>query len=274
MNEILSKYKKHIFALGLFFAAYFPTYNWMWDRWWAQDSYYSHGFLIPIVSIYLIWQLKDELKLIKWKESPWGMRLILLGMGIHIVSSLPNIRIYFSSGYSTLIVLVGFILFFFGSKTLKKIAFPIFFLAFMIPLPQHLIVNISFKLKMFAAEIAAILLNNMGIPALQKGSLIIMRNTQVIVDDVCSGLRSLISLTALGSIFAYWMQGSHVKRVILFLSTIPIAIVTNVCRVVMLSCVSEIWGAQYATGFWHDLTGYMIFVLAFILLFAVKKLLE
>jgi exosortase len=106
------------------------------------------------------------------------------------------------------------------------------------------------------------------------GSIIKMHSSQVVVDDVCSGLRSLISLTALGSLFAYMMKGPLYKRVLLFLSTIPIAIVTNVCRVFILASVSEIWGSEYIEGFVHDASGYSIFILAFILLYAVKKLIE
>ena len=119
-----------------------------------------------------------------------------------------------------------------------------------------------------------IILNQMGILAKREGSIIYMRHAQVVVEDVCSGLRSLISLTALGSIFAYWMRGHIAKRLFLFLTTIPIAIVTNACRVILLSAISEIWGPQYATGFIHDLSGFMVFGLAFILLYSVGKLLE
>ena len=129
-------------------------------------------------------------------------------------------------------------------------------------------------MKLFAAQIATILLNNMGIPALREGSIIKMRYAQVVVDDVCSGLRSLISLTALGSIFAYWFKGPPWKRILLFLFTIPIAIITNVFRVIILATLSEIWGPQSIEGFIHNATGFMVFGLAFILLYAVAKLIE
>ena len=134
--------------------------------------------------------------------------------------------------------------------------------------------NISFRLKMFAAQLAEIVINKMGIPAIRKGSMIIMKDSYVVVDDVCSGLRSLISLTALGSIFAYMFNKTIVKRVVLFLSTIPIAVFTNMCRVVALSVISEVWGSQYAAGIVHDITGFMVFAVAFLLLLAVQNLLE
>lgn len=173
-----------------------------------------------------------------------------------------------------LIVIPGLILYFYGSKILKKIWFPVAFLVFMIPAPLVVITNISFKMKIFAAKIATGLLNNMGLNAVREGSLIKMPHAYVVVDDVCSGLRSLISLTALGGIFAYWMNANILKRIILFLSTIPIAIVTNVFRVIFLSSIAEIWGPEYAVGFTHDFSGFLVFAMAFILLFAVGRLLE
>ncbi|MCA9408114.1 MAG: exosortase [Candidatus Omnitrophica bacterium] len=268
----IKDFKKEIAAFLIMLAAYFPTLIWMWDRWWSKDSYYTHGILVPIVSGFLVWQLKDDLAKIKRKESAWAIRLIVIGLGVHLFSSL--FRVYFSSGFSMILVLMGLILFFFGGEFLKRIIFPVLFLLFMIPIPLVAIATISFKLKILAAEIATVVLNNMRIPALREGSVIRMRDAYVIVDDVCSGLRSLIALTALGSVFAYWMKDKAYKRILLFLSTIPIAIITNVCRVILLCCISEIWGPKYATGFIHDLSGFMVFALAFILLFVVGKLIE
>ena len=272
MKNFLKKHIKELSIASIFLLTYVPTLIWMWDRWFARDSYYSHGVLIPFVTGFLIWQQREALASIKPAGSPWGMPVIILGMFIHISSSL--FRVYFTSGFSMLIVFIGLILFFYGSKILRKILFPVMFLVFMIPVPMVVISNVSFKMKLFAAKIAASMLNNIGLAAVQAGSIIKMRHTQVVVDDVCSGLRSLISLGALGSIFAYWMDGAMWRRVLLFLSTIPIAIATNVARIIFLASISEIWGQQYADGFVHDMSGFMIFALAFVLLFAVGKVLE
>ena len=272
MINFIKKNIQQLFIGLVLLVVYYPTFVWMWDRWFAADSYYSHGVLIPFVSGYLIWVQKDELKKIPITSSPLGIPLIIFGLIIFLISSV--LRIYFSSGFSLLFIIIGLALHFYGMKIVKKISFPLFFLAFMMPLPLVAIVNISFKLKLFAAEIATRLLNHMGFVAVRDGSVITMRHSQVIVDDVCSGLRSLISLTALGSIFAYWLNAPMYKRILLFLTTIPIAIITNVVRVLVLACVSEIWGAQYVEGLVHDVTGYSIFVLAFILLYAAGKIIE
>ncbi len=275
IKAVQSQIKSHPaeFLLGvLFILTYIPTLLWMWDRWFARDSYYSHGILIPLVSGFLVWQMRAELAAIRPKRSAWGMPLIIGGLIVHLVSSL--FRVYFTSGFSLLVVLSGLVLFFYGSKTFRKVLFPICFLVFMVPFPLVVIANISFKMKIFAAQIATAMLNSMGLEAVRSGSVLKMQHAYVVVDDICSGLRSLISLMALGGIFAYWMKGPMYKRIILFCSTIPIAIATNVIRIIFLSFVSEVWGPQYATGFVHDLSGFMVFAFAFVLLHAVGKILE
>lgn len=272
MKDFMNKYLKQLFAGAIFLLAYIPTFIWMWDRWFARDSYYSHGILIPFVTIFLIWQKREELALVERAKSAWGLPLIIAGMLMHAFASL--MRVYFISGFSMLIVLIGLILFFYGIAVFRKILFPVLFLIFMIPIPLIIITNISFNMKIFAAKIATTVLNYSGIPAVRDGSVIRMRHAQVVVDDVCSGLRSLISLMALGSIFAYWMKSKMTKRCILFATTVPIAIITNVFRVIFLSSVAEIWGVQYASGILHDVSGFLVFALAFVLLYMIGRILE
>jgi exosortase len=272
IKTFMKKYYKQFLAVVLFVLTYVPTMIWMWDRWFARDSYYSHGILVPFVTAFFIWQKKDVLAATEKIRSKWGMALIIAGMLMHVFGSL--MRVYFISGFSMLVVLIGLILFFYGTAVFKKILFPILFLVFMVPAPLVIITNISFKMKILAAKIATATLNNVGIPALREGSLIRMQRAHVVVDDVCSGLRSLISLMALGSIFAYWMKSSMAKKVVLFLTTIPIAIITNVARIIFLSTIAEVWGPQYAGGWIHDVSGLLVFALAFVLLYIMGRILE
>lgn len=263
---------KQCAAGAVFLLAYAPTLIWMWDRWFARDSYYSHGILVPFVTGFLVWQKRGDLASIKKIPSAWGMPLTAIGVTVHVFASL--MRVYFVSGFSMLIVLAGLILLFYGSAVFRKILFPVLFLTFMTPVPLVVVANVSFKMKIFAAKMATAFLNNFGIPAVQEGSLIRMRHAQVVVDDVCSGLRSLISLMALGAIFAYWMKSPMAKRFILFGATVPIAVVANVGRVVFLSSVAEIWGPLYAAGFLHHASGFLVFASAFALLYVMGKILE
>ncbi len=267
------KYHQEFLSGIAYLFMYTPILVWMWDRWWARDSYYSHGILIPMVTAYLIWQKRDELRHIPRESSKVGILWVALGVFVFFFSSF--LRIYFIAGFTMIIVLSGLILGFFGKKILYQILFPIFFLAFMTPLPEILITEISFSMKIFAAQVATYILNHfLHLSALREGSLIKMMHAYVMVDDVCSGLRSLMSLTALGSLFAYWLKGPWYKKILLFLSTIPIAIMTNVFRIVALSSINEIWGTRYITGFLHTASGFMVFALAFLLLWTITKILE
>jgi exosortase len=268
MNQNLQKWIVGLFVLLI----YVPAFLWMWDRWFARDSYYSHGILIPFVCAYLIWQKRDVLKKIKPECSPWGLKLFFIGIGIHLISAL--FRVYFTSGFSMIIVLFGLTLHFYGAKTLKEVLFPISFLIFMVPLPMVVITNLSFRLKIFATQISVLTLNNMHLFCVQHGSTIVMQHAYVVVEDVCSGLRSLITLMALGSLFAYWMKSSMTKRLILFASTIPIAVLTNVMRIVFLAFVSEVWGTKVAVGPIHEISGFIVFFGAFCLLYTVQKMVE
>lgn len=268
---MLNRYQQ-IIVSALVLLIYTPSLMWMWERWFARDSYYSHGILIPFVTIYLIWQKRAVLSTIKPASSPWGLRLFFIGIAIHLLSAL--FRVYFTSGFSLIIVLYGLILHFYGGRIFKEVFFPVSFLFFMVPLPLVVITNLSFRLKLFAAQLSVMILNGAGLPCIQEGSAIIMRHSYVIVEDVCSGVRSLISLMALGSLFAYWVKTKFLKRVILFLSTIPIAVITNVMRIIFLAFVSEVWGTKVAAGPLHETSGFIVFLGAFCLLYVVQKIIE
>ena len=251
---------------------YIPTFIWMVDRWIVKDTYYSHGFLIPLISLYIIWLKRDALSKIKITPSNIGWAFFLSGILIHTISAF--LRIYFSSGFSLILVLIGLVLLFLGKNLLKQLMFPILFLIFMLPLPLVTIANISFRLKIFAAKISTFIVNQLGIPAIREGSVIKTANSYLIVEDPCSGIRSLIALIALGALMAYFSNLSKPKRVILFLSSIPIAICTNVIRIVALSLASEMYGQKLATGAFHTTMGILVFVFAFLGLLLVGKLLE
>ncbi|MFA5261552.1 MAG: archaeosortase/exosortase family protein, partial [Candidatus Omnitrophota bacterium] len=150
LKQIIKNHAQPLMAALVFLMAYIPTLLWMWSRWFATDSYYSHGILIPFVSGYLIWLKKEELKVTPVKESRLGMPVIVGGILLYMFSAL--FRINFTGGLSMFVVIFGLVLHFYGMAILKKILFPIGFLIFMFPLPEVAIVNISFRMKIFAAE--------------------------------------------------------------------------------------------------------------------------
>ncbi|MEK7850024.1 MAG: exosortase/archaeosortase family protein [Candidatus Omnitrophota bacterium] len=269
---IKQEYVKPAIITALLLLIYSPTIWWMVDRWNAKDSYYSHGFLVPVVSLYVLWIKRDKLFSIKSKPLALGLWLLAAGLIIHMLSAF--FRVYFTSAFSSLLVIAGLVLYFSGVQMLRETLFAILFLIFMIPLPLIAIVGITFKLKLFAAYWANKVINALGVRAILDGSVIKMQHTHVIVEDVCSGLRSLISLLALGTIIAYMSKLSQWKKVVVFFAAGVMAIIANIVRIVFMALTSEIYGAKFTEGFLHTLSGLLVFVVAFVGLMMVVKELE
>ncbi len=252
-------------GLGLFILLlawiYAPAVFWMVDRWRAADSYYAHGPLIPLVSGLLLWWRRDQWTRLPAASSPWGFRLIWAGLLLQVFSALW--RVYFTSAVSFLPVLTGLVLVFGGRRLLSQVWFPIAFLIFMIPLPLAAIANLSLQLKLFAAGASSQILFWMGIPTLQEGSILYLPHSTVLVEDLCSGLRSLISLIALGVLCTYLLKAVWWKRATLLLATVPVAISANIVRITVVCLVSELYGAQMASGAFHDIMGFVSFGLAY-----------
>lgn len=259
-----------IALLGL--AAYYPTFKWMIDRYEMKGSHYSHGYLIPVVSLFLAWKKREVLKSLPLSSSKAGAFLLVLGLGLHLVAL--QFEIHFISGFSFIISLSGLLLFLTGSQITKALLFPLFFLIFMIPLPSVLIIYTSVKLKIMAAYLAAKAVSLMGLPAQATGSIIHLPQTEVVVGDPCSGMRSLLSLLALGALFAYLLPLSYPRRFLMFVSTIPIALISNLFRIMIILFIAHTYGLEVATGKYHQVYGLLVFVMAFIGLAMVGKLLR
>lgn len=267
-----SNLAKFISSVILLLIAYLPTLAWMANRWFETESYYGHGILIPFVSLYLVWQRKEILGKIKINGNNLGLAIIAAGLFIHIICA--ALKVYFISGFSLVFVMYGLVIFFFGKEMAKNLIFPIFFLFAMVPLPLALIGTVTVKMKLFAAQCATVILNHIGFPSIRDGSVIRMPNSFIAVEAPCSGLRSLISLMTLGLLFAYAMKISYWKKAILFASSIPIALATNIGRIVAISAVNDLYGERVSMGIFHDISGYMVFAAAFGGLFWVSRILE
>jgi len=259
-------------SAALFLVTYIPTIRWMIDRWMAEGSYYSHGFIVPIISLYFVWRKKDELKEVSTTGSTAGLAIAIVGLVFHLICA--ALRVYFLSGFSFVLVLYGLVLFFFGKQVVRKLMFPIFFLLAMVPLPLVLISHLTVKLKLFVGDSSVWVLNHIGFPCVRDGSMVKMPDSFILIAAPCSGLRSLIALLTLGILFAYTSKLPNIKRGLLFLSAIPIAMGSNLVRIVLLAIVNDLYGEPVAMGFFHDFSGFMVFALAFLGLVTVNRALE
>ncbi|ODS33218.1 MAG: putative exosortase [Candidatus Scalindua rubra] len=249
----------------LIILIYYNTFIWMEDRWRSTGSYYSHGYLIPFIVAFLIWRLRGCFQEMNYSSCMTGIVLVSIGAFIQIASAF--MRIHFTSALSFILVLLGIVFYLFGKDIGKKLLFPILFLITMIPMPLAVIAGLSLKLKLFAAECAMGIIRVIGIPAVQDGSKIFFSDCSLVVGDICSGLKSLIALIAFGALFAYISSISNYMKPVLFIASIPDAVIANIIRILILCLVANKWGSEVATGLVHDITGMLIFVIAFILLF-------
>ncbi len=239
---------------------------------WLRLPDFSHGFLIPIVSFYFVYERRKELSALN-RSSNWiGLPLFLFGIVLLLLGNLATE--YFTMRFSILVVLGGVILFLLGREFFKTLLFPIVFLIFMIPIPSVLMDRITFPMQLFASKVAAKSLYLVGIPALREGNIILLANTSLEVAEACSGIRSLISLLALSVVFAYFSQKTTLKRVLLVLSTFPIAIIANAARVTGTGILAHHYGDKVAQGFFHGFSGWILFVVAFACLFLLGAVLS
>jgi len=280
----------YLAVIGALLAAMFWNHSQgMYVRWFKESSYYSHGFMIPFVSVYLIWRMRESLLKLRAEPSRWGLPVLVFGALMRIGGAYSKINVV--AGFSLIVILLGLTLFLFGRKITGKLLFPIVFLGWMIPLPEASITEISYELKTLASELSARVMPYVGVVVSRSGSqLSFLRPNDVvdslIVDDVCSGLRSMIALLAFGSIFAYITSCPTRKRLELFAASIPCSIIANMARIVAITVVAYFFGSKYATveqvipnpfgTDWtiHDATGILIFVVAFIGFFTYEKLLN
>jgi exosortase len=238
---------------------------------WYTDPDYSHGFLVPLVSGYLIWERRSRLAQPVLTPNAWGVPLLGIGL-LMLVLGTVGAELYLQRS-SLIVVLAGLTLLMLGHEFLRVLIFPLVFLFFMVPLPAIVMNTVAFPLQLFAARTAAFCLFNFGIPVLREGNIIVLAGTTLEVAEACSGIRSLQALMALGTVYAYFSERSVWKRWTLVLLSIPIAIIANAFRVTGTGMLAHSWGVEAAEGFYHTFSGWLIFIVAFLLLLGCGSLL-
>lgn len=239
---------------------------------WLNDADYSHGILVPFVSLYLIWRKRDEVAKTPSRPSMvWGLLLVLGSLGVMFLGSL-GAELSLARG-SIIGVICGLVVYFRGWPTLKLLAFPIAFLLFCIPLPHLLYNEIVFPLQFIASSFATRILEILNVfPIMREGNVLVMPGMRLEVVEACSGIRSLISLLALAAGYGYLAEKSNVVRWFMFLAMIPLAIISNGTRVMITALMAHYIGPQAAEGFMHEFSGWVIFVVATILFLALHSL--
>ena len=237
---------------------------------WATDDNYSHGFLILPLALYLVWERRSRLAQIEIRPRALGLAIMLVSVGVLAAGTLG--AELFLMRISMLGVLSGVIVFLCGWGYLRALAFPIAFLLLMIPLPVIIFNQIAFPLQLLASQAGESVLMLFGIPVLREGNVIVLAHTTLEVAEACSGIRSLVSLITLGIVYGYFSDPRTSVRVAIALSTIPVAIIANGLRVAGTGVAAQYYGSAAAEGFFHEFSGWVVFVVAFAAIFGVRYL--
>jgi len=272
MTTIVSKKYTTLYILAaVLFLAYLPALiDLVYD--WYSDSNYSHGFLVPLVSLWLLWKKRAVLAEIPRSKNTLGLIIVVIGMILFIVGN--GASEYFTVRFSLVMTLFGLVLYIFGSPMIKKTWFEILFLVFMIPIPYVIYFSATFPMQLLASKVTVKMLSLIGMTVIRQGNIIHLPGEVLEVAEACSGLRSLISLLALGAIYAYMTQRGLTGKIILFLSTIPIAVAGNVFRVFVTALVAYTSDIEVTAEPLHTIMGLSVFVIAFILLFIFGAILK
>jgi exosortase len=250
--------------LALLVVAYFPILKHLVEQ-WATDEDVNHGFLVPVVAAWIAWQRREQLLALDLKPSWWGIALMGWGLLQGYVGLLS--AELFLQRTSFLISLIGLLVLIGGRPLLRALLFPLCLLPFMIPIPAIIYTQITFPLQLFASSVAENALGWINIPVFRDGNILELASQRLDVAEACSGIRSLLSLTFLSLVYAYFFDKKVWMRWALFIGGIPLCILANAARVTITGILSEI-DVKLAQGFFHEVEGYVIFVADLIMLVA------
>lgn len=225
---------------------------------WGTKEEYSYGYILPFISLFLIWQSKTALEGAPIKGAWFGTALTLVGLALFFLGDLSTL--YIVQQYAFLVVLTGLALALLGWQGFKPIWAAFALLIFMIPLPNFLYQGLSAQLQLLSSSLGVAVIRAFGISVALEGNVIDLGSLQLQVVEACSGLRYLFPLLTLGFLAAYFFRGAMWKRVLLFLSTIPITVIMNSIRIGMIGIMVEYWGRSMAEGFLHDFEGWAVFM--------------
>lgn len=249
------------------------AFTWMIARWGDKESFgadYSHGFLIPFVSLGVIWYKRADFFAAPKQVCQVGLLIIIAALVMHWMGAkMQQTRI---SLISLILLIWGIPLYFFGWKVAKLLIFPCAYLIFCVPL--NFLDRLSGPLQYIATTQGHMALQGMGIECERVGTMLRSSYFDLNVEAACSGLRSLLAMTALTAVYAYFTQTTLLKKWLLFLASIPIAVIGNVGRIISIALVSVTSGQKFGTGLHHDWSGYVLFTVAISLMVGFGKLLN
>lgn len=227
-------------------------------RIWDTQAEYSFGYLIPFISLFLVWQRKDRLERVAFAGSWAGFGLVLLSLLFMVVGNISTLGTV--TQYALLLAIFGLALSYTGFRAIRVVLVPLAVLVFMVPLPNYLLRELSQVLQLISSQVGVAVIRLFGISVFLEGNVIDLGVMKLQVVEACSGLRYLFPLMILGFIAAYFYQEKFWKRAVVFLSTVPVTVLMNSFRIGLIGVTVEYWGKSMAEGLLHDFEGWIIFM--------------
>ncbi len=237
-----------------------------------SDPNFQHGIFVPLFALFILWQDRARLKAIPPTPSWAGLPMVVLGL-LMLVLGVLGAELFFSR-VSLLVLLAGLTILFRGWSFFRAVLFPWAFLMLMIPIPNLVLQQVTFPLQLQAATLASALLELVQVPVLRQGNVIVLASMPLDVAEACSGIRSLLTLVTLAIIYGYLMETRMWVRVVLVCSAVPIAVVANSFRIFGTGLLVQYWDPDKAEGFFHAFSGWLIFMVALIMLFALHHVIS
>jgi len=250
-------------------ACCFGPVLWAMFYQWQNDEDVGHGLFVPLIAGYLFWERREIWRGADIAWNPWGIALVGWG-ALQLWFGTIGAEIFLQRT-AFLITLTGILLFYGGTSVLRQLAFPLFLLLFMIPLPGILYKQITFPLQLLASRVAESTIEMLGFMVIREGNVLELTGRQISVVEACSGLRALHSLSFFSLSYACLFDQRQWIRWFLLLCTVPVAVVSNAARIVLTAVVGE-YRPELAEGVYHTASGWFLFVFALGLLVGIQKL--
>ncbi|HWS56518.1 MAG TPA: exosortase/archaeosortase family protein [Pyrinomonadaceae bacterium] len=261
-------------------------------RFWWEDENYSHGLLIPFVIGYILWTERDRLASAAGRPRVWWGGAAAVAALLALWAGTAGAELFVQRA-SLLLLAAGVVVYFWGFRLLRAVAVPLFLLALAIPIPTIVFNKVAFPLQLFASRCAVWAMRVFDIPVLREGNVIELlplgstttRKLEVV--EACSGIRSLMTLVTLAVVYAYFTHPEDkggdggrrsrfgaLRAALIVVAAVPIAIITNAARVSGTGVLSHYYGTEVADGFFHSFSGWVVYIVAFLLLFAFGWLID
>jgi len=238
---------------------------------WSNDDNYSHGFFIVPLAGYFAWERRARVLATPVRPAWSGLAVIVVSVMMLVAGTLG--AELFLSRVSLLGVTAGVILFLGGWARLRVLLFPLAFMLLMVPLPALIFNKIAFPLQLLASNVGESAISSLDIPILREGNVLILANATLEVAEACSGIRSLVSLFTLGIVFGYFADQRAWVRTVIAVSAVPVAILANGLRVASAGVAAHNYGSAGVEGLFHEFSGWVVFVIAFLMMLALQRLL-